>query len=314
MNRRDFIAGGISLATAFALSRSCAQSHDPTGIHELDVRQREIDEVLPRDFAAYWKAGSPMPAESVAAYTSRFPAIARLESAFEKVMREVKETVVTDLNRPAVWYLYNMGVIVKTPKTLFSIDLHHRRAEEFAPIMDFALITHNHGDHYTERFKDAMDRIQHKPVVNNFFCNYGVKDRGQGGYTRAKGKVLQYGDVKITTGLCDHNSYLIDYTSTYEIHIGSYTIFHSGDCCDHAKFNLVRRPDMWIFHPYCGMDVVKGCREAVRPKLAVIAHLQEMGHAKGRYRWTYSDGLKQKTALEKAAFSARMPLWGERLA
>jgi hypothetical protein len=53
MNRRDFIAGGISLASAFALSRSCAQSHDPTGIHELDVRQREIDEVLPRDFAAY---------------------------------------------------------------------------------------------------------------------------------------------------------------------------------------------------------------------------------------------------------------------
>ena len=143
MNRRDFIAGGISLASAFALSRSCAQSHDPTGIYELDARQREIDAVTPGDFAAYWKPGSSMPAKSVAAYTSRFPAIARLESAFEKVVSEVKETVVTDLNRPAVWYLYNMGVIVKTPKTLFSIDLHHRRAEEFAPMPDFALVTHS---------------------------------------------------------------------------------------------------------------------------------------------------------------------------
>lgn len=314
MNRRDFIAGGISLATAFAISRSDAQSHGPTGIPELDARQREIDAVAPGDFAAYWKPGSRLPEEEVAAFTSRFPAIGRLESAFEKVMREVKETVVTDLDRPAVWYLYNMGTIVKTPKTVFSIDLHHRRAEEFAPVLDFALITHNHGDHYTERFKDAMDRVQRKPVVNNFFCNYGVKDRRLGGYTRAKGKVLQYGDVKITTGLCDHNLYLVDYTSTYEIHIGGYTIFHSGDCHSHAKFDLVRRPDMWIFHPYCGMDAVKGCQEAVRPKLAVIAHLQEMGHAKGRYRWTYNDGLKQKNALEKAGFRACMPLWGERLA
>ena len=314
MNRRDFVAGGISLAAAFAFRRGEAQMHSPTGIPELDIRQSEIDSVAPRDFAAYWKMGSQASSAEVSAYVSRLPAIGRLECAFEKVMREVKETAVTDLDRPAVWYLYNMGTIVKTPKTVFSIDLHHRRAEEFAPILDFALITHNHGDHYTERFKNAMDRIERKPVVNNFFCNYGVKDRKMGGYTRSKGKVLRYGDVEIVTGLCDHNSYLVDYTSTFEIHIGSYTIFHSGDCCDHGKFELVRRPDMWIFHPYCGMDVVKGCREAVRPKLAVIAHLQEMGHAKGRYRWTYNDGLRKKASLEKAGFCARMPLWGERLA
>jgi L-ascorbate metabolism protein UlaG (beta-lactamase superfamily) len=207
-----------------------------------------------------------------------------------------------------------MGVIVKTPKTMFSVDLHHRRAEDFAPFLDFALITHNHSDHYTERFKDAMDRIQRKPVVNNFFCNYGVKDRSLGGYTRAKRKVLEYGDVKVITGLCDHNWYLIDYTTTFEVHIGNFTLFHSGDCCSHAKFDLSRRPDMWVFHPRCGMDAAKACRETVRPKLAVIAHLQEMGHAKGRYRWTYRDGLNQKADIEAAGFTARMPLWGERLA
>jgi L-ascorbate metabolism protein UlaG (beta-lactamase superfamily) len=226
----------------------------------------------------------------------------------------VSQVVVTDINRPAIWYLYNMGLIVKTPKTMFSIDLHHRRAEDFAPFLDFALITHNHSDHYTERFKDAMDRIQRKPVVNNFFCNYGVKDRSLGGYTRAKRKVLEYGDVKVITGLCDHNWYLIDYTTTFEVHIGNFTLFHSGDCCSHAKFDLSRRPDMWVFHPRCGMDAAKACRETVRPKLAVIAHLQEMGHAKGQYRWTYRDGLNQKADIEAAGLTARMPLWGERIA
>lgn len=107
---------------------------------------------------------------------------------------------------------------------MFSIDLHHRRAEDFAPFLDFALITHNHGDHYTERFKEAMDRVQRKPEVNNLFSNYGVKDRSLGGYTRAKRKVLQYGDVKVVTGLCDHNSHLIDNTTTFEIHIGGFAL------------------------------------------------------------------------------------------
>ena len=313
INRREFAKYGFSFASAAVLRQTIAQSHASTGDANLDLRQREIDEVPSADFATYWKMGSQVRYPLVLAYASRFKAIGRLEKAFDQVFDEARAAVVTDINRPAIWYLYNMGLIVKTPKTMFSVDLHHRRAEDFAPFLDFALITHNHPDHYTERFKEAMDRIQRKPVVNNFFCNYGVKDRNLGGYTRAKRKVFEYGDVKVITGLCDHNSYLIDYTTTFEIHIGDFTLFHSGDCYSHAKFDLSRRPDMWVFHPFCGMDAAKACREAVRPKQAVIAHLQEMGHAKGRYRWTYCDGLNQKAKIESAGFAARMPLWGERL-
>ena len=62
------------------------------------------------------------------------------------------------------------------------------------------------------------------------------------------------------------------------------------------------------------MDPAAACREAIRPKLAVIAHLQEMGHAKGSYRWTFRDGLDEKDKIEQAGFAARMPLWGDRLA
>ena len=297
INRREFAKCGLLFASAAMLRQTMAQSHELTGDADLDLRQSEIDEVTPKDFTSYWKMGSSVQPSEILAYTSRFKAIGRLENAFDQVFDEARATVVTDINRPAIWYLYNMGLIVKTPKTMFSVDLHHRRAEDFAPFLDFALITHNHSDHYTERFKDAMDRIQRKPVVNNFFCNYGVKDRTLGGYTRAKRKEFLYGDVKVITGLCDHNWYLIDYTTTFEIHIGDFTLFHSGDCCSHAKFDLIRRPDMWVFHPHCGMKAAVACQETVRPKLAVIAHLQEMGHAKGRYRWTYRDGLNQKARV-----------------
>ena len=314
MNRREFTKGCVAAASAMALNQAMGQRHAPTGDVDLDSRQSEIDAIAPKDFMEYWMQGLQMKPEDLAARAEQFPVLKRLEAAFEKVFREAKDTTITDINRPAIWYVYNMGLVVKTPKTLFSIDLHHRRAEEFAPLLDFALITHNHDDHYTERFKVAMDRGQRKPVVNNFFDNYGVRDRKFGGYTRAKSKTFQYGDVKIITGLCDHNSYLIDYTTPFEVQIGDFTLYHSGDCYSHAKLHVSRQPDIWVFHPYCGMDVVKGCQEAIHPKLAVIAHLQEMGHAKGRYRWTYRDGLDVKARLEAAGFAARMPLWGDRLA
>ena len=32
------------------------------------------------------------------------------------------------------------------------------------------------GDQLAEQFKFAMDRVQHKPVVNNFLDNYGEHD------------------------------------------------------------------------------------------------------------------------------------------
>ena len=313
MNRREFAKGCVATASAMALGRVCAQKHAPTGDPDLDGRQDEIDAITPQDFEAYWKPGMQLPGDRLAEHVARFPVLGRLEAAFDKVFREAKDTVVEDIDRPAIWYVYNMGLVVKTPKTMFSIDLHHRRAEEFAPLLDFALITHNHNDHYTEQFKVAMDRVQRKPVVNNFFDNYGVRDRKLGGYTRAKTKTFVYGDVKIMTGLCDHNSYLVDYTTPFEVQIGNFTLFHSGDCSSQAKLHVSRQPDIWVFHPRCGMKAVEGCQEAVHPKTAVIAHLQELGHAKGRYRWTYRDGLDEKARLEAAGFSARMPLWGERL-
>ena len=311
--RRNFLNEASALSAMAAAGGVFGQSHESTGVAELELRQGEIDAITPSDFAAYWKPGLSLPPERLSGMVTRFPVLGRLEAAFEKVAQEAKYTVVDDVSHPAVWYVYNMGLIVKTPQTLFSIDLHHRRAEELAPLLDFALITHNHNDHYTERFKYAMDRLQHKPVVNNFFDNYGVADRKNGGYTRAK-KTFHFGDVTIKTGLCDHNSYLIDYTTTFEIQMGDFTLFHSGDCSSHAKLKVSRSPDIWVFHPRCGMNVAEACEAAIRPKKAVIAHLQELGHSKGRWRWTYRDGLNEKAKIEGVGFPAIMPLWGERIA
>ena len=294
MTRKDFLrelgAGAIcAAASGCAGFRRFARN-------DFDALQDEIDLVTGADFRRYCDTGE-----------IRFEAIRRLDEAFDRVLAEVKETAVSD--RPVVWFLYNMGVVVKTKQTCFSVDLMHPRAPELTPLLDFALITHNHGDHYTREFYRAMDG-GHKTVINNFECNYGVKNWGKdGGYTRAK-KTFRIKDVEIKTDLTDHNGYLVDFTSTFEISAGGLRIFHSGDCSNVGKLNPAVSPDLWIVHPRCGMNIADGFKK-FRPKMTVVAHLNELGH--DRWRWTWNDGLFEKCKIESLGGEAVVPKWGERL-
>ncbi len=313
MTRMQFLKGAAALGATAAVRRGLAD--EGAGVDSMDFRaafQREIDDITPADWSPYYKAGSSLDAATGARVRARLPALQRYEDAFDKVVAEIKATEVTD--RPAVWLVYNMGIIVKTPRSLFSVDLQHRRAEELAPLLDFALITHNHGDHYTDRFYHAMDGVQKKTVVSNFKDNYGAHfaKRHPGGYTRAE-KTFEFGDVTVRTSYTDHNSYLVDYTTVFEMTCGGFTIYHSGDCSNAAKLKPVSpNPDLWLVHPRCGMQPVDGAR-AVNPKLTVVAHLNELGHPKGRARWTWADGEAAKTKLAEAGYAAVVPLWGDRL-
>ena len=304
MTRSEFLKAAGSAAILAATGESFGSETAIGAKTDYAALQAEIDEVTPQDFKAY------LDGEWDWFGLSRKAALQRLDDAFDKVLAEVKSAVVTD--KPAVWLVYNMGVIVKTKKACFSIDLKHRKALEIAPLLDFALITHNHGDHFTGEFYRAMNGAG-KTVISNFKDNYGAHRTkgGVGGYTRVP-KVFKFGDVEIRTSLTDHNGYLVDFTTAFEVHVGKYTIYHSGDCSNVAKLNPTRRPDLWIVHPYCGMETDRGV-EKMKPQLTVIAHLNELGHARDRWRWTWDDGFKAKTQAEKVGGAAIVPVWGERI-
>ena len=306
-SRRDFIAGvGMTLATGMS---GCV-----TGVRDVETDgsglaqwQRDIGEVTPRDYFAYLNGGDV-----------NFSALKRLDCAFDKVLEEANGAKVSDI--PAVWLVYNMGIVVKSRETLFSVDLCHRRADEIAPLLDFALITHNHNDHYTTKFYDTMDWTLHKTVVSNFADNYGARANPYhdgkpsefgGGYTRG-GKAFKFRDVEIKTYVSDHNSYLLGYTMPFEITIGGFTIFHSGDSAKVEQLNPSRTPDLWFVHPRVGLKVEDGIRR-FHPKTTVISHLNEFTHPKGHCRWTWNDGLVEKSRVEFAGGRAIMPLWGERV-
>ena len=256
--RRDFLFGGAAAVAASTTFPSVATSAtDPADARPASVPVRRSEErqsalitkwdeateaVSPKIYCAYLRDGD----------TRGYKALMANALAFEKVMREVKATVVTG-DVPAIWSVYNMGYIVKTRESLFSIDLNHRRGTEFAPLLDFALVTHNHGDHWRKDFYNAMTE-RGKVVVSNFLDNprfnemKGDSEKGVGTY--------KIKDVEIRTSLIDHNDepWGIDFTMAFEIRIGKWLLYHTGDSGRGTEPKLVTpwgRPDLWLFFPGC---------------------------------------------------------------
>ena len=304
-SRREFLRNAVMLAGAGAAAPLMAAGNAP-GEDAIAVWDRETELVSPADYLAYRRDGR----------TRGFASLEKLEAAFAKVMREVKETVVTG-DVPAVWSVYNMGYIVKTRESLFSIDLNHRRAVEFVPMLDFALITHNHGDHWQRDFYEAMDGA-HKTVVSNFLDNYGAgwKDAAAGGYVRGV-KTFRFKDVELRTSLIDHNRYLIDFTMAFEVRIGGFVLYHTGDSGSGTEPKLRTawgRPDLWLFFPGCGIDTAKAVAK-VNAKRIVFGHLWELGH-KQRHRGRLDERLIRPRlvwAKEAGCRDVSLAFWGDRI-
>lgn len=306
MTRRKFIESATSAAAVTAATGSFAAPAAAGDRYR--ATQALIDQVRGADYARY----CTLPVEQGEANDRlgrfKFPVLVELEEAFDRVVEAVKTTTVTD--KPAVWHVYNMGTVVKTRETCFAIDLRHRRGHELAPLLDFAVITHNHGDHFTEEFYRAMNGAK-KMVISNFKDNYAAYfAKKPAGYVRGK-KTFAVKDVTVRASLTDHNGYLIDYTTAVEITIGDFVLLHTGDCANVGKVDRASaNPDLWIVHPYCGTKTEEAVK-TVNPKLTVLAHLNELGHDKWRFGW--KDGFSVKKKVEAAGYQAIVPLWGDRI-
>ena len=296
MTRNEFIksVSAVAVMSAFGKAFGAEVPSD-----RYTALQAQIDEVTPKMYFDYQKRRQADKA-----------ALQRLDAAFDKVLKEVRETIVTD--KPAIWLVYNMGVIVKTREACFSIDLRHRRAPEIAPLLDFALITHSHGDHFTEDFYRAMDGAG-KTVISNFKENVGAKSgNAECGLTKGK-RIFKLKDVEIRTALVDHSKTLIDFITSFEISVGKWRLFHAGDAADEGKLNPVQSPDLWMVHPYCNeWPITKGVKK-FSPKLTAVLHLNEFSHPHGQCRWTWADGFRAKADVEKSGGAAIVPLWGDRI-
>lgn len=263
--------------------------------------QRSVDRLEARDFNDYFNGS----AENAARWIKERGVLRFLDSGFDKILREVPTTEVAE-GTVVFWQIYNMGYVVKTPTQTFAVDVKHRRAPELAPLVDFTLITHNHGDHFTRSFIQAMEAAG-KPVVSNFLDNRWKTGPDGGEYA--------FGDAKIRVNLVDHNANLRRFVSTYEVDCGAASgnrvLYHVGDACNFAQLTPEKPVDVFIPHLAVGLDVPKCVKETLKPKLTLLSHILELGHEIDKWRWSYKYGLG--ICAKCASDSVLLPVWGEKI-
>ena len=172
---------------AVKLLRGTTMFDDAKRAPALAVVQRAIDRmVASRDFTAAMNDATPK--ATVDALLAKYPVMRWYDESFDRILGEFEATTVTG-DTPAIWYLYNMGVVVKTKTCSFGIDICHRKAARLAKHLDFLLVTHNHGDHLNMRLIGAMSGAG-KPVISNFHLAWDW-------YCRDMEKTFKYKDVTI---------------------------------------------------------------------------------------------------------------------
>ena len=222
--------------------------------------------------------------------------------ALEKLLQEIPATKVKK-GQVVMWQLYNMGYVVKTDKQCFGIDLYHKHAEKLAPMIDFMLITHNHGDHYSKALVEKLER-DGKAVYSNFRDN---------GHKVKTGDDFTVGNISIKVTTVDHNATLKNFVNTYEVNCydakgKDYVIFFTGDAHNYEQLNPTGKVNLFVPHLAVGLNMPKAV-EKIAPTEVLMSHILELGHSITKWRWSYEYGIAECEKLERRG--VYLPVWGE---
>lgn len=262
-----------------------------------DYMQTVIDKTLTAEYMKFFENVSE---------TTKNPVLLFYDQTLDRIIQQIAN------EKPApgtvsIWYLYNMGFIIKTPTVCFGVDINHHRGLKLEPYLDFLVITHNHNDHYTIPLMHAMTANK-KMVISNFFPNPG--------YTKAASKTHEIKGVTIHCGESDHNRFLKKFTMPMEIVCPTgnrkFVFFTSGDTCHHSFLERKSdKIDLYAVHPYNGMIALEAAKK-IDADLTFIVHLHEMTHEYNKWRWKYADGRRVLNDFQKQNRKAYIPVWGEK--
>lgn len=274
----------------------------PARTEALDVLQKAADSLTSEAFQEYVRKAGP---ESARERESESLTLWFYNDSFDRVLRDFQATRVAP-GSLAIWHIYNMGYLFKTPTRSYGIDLYHRRAAELAPHLDALFITHNHGDHFWKPLIDAMEAAG-KPVISNF---------RPGAWRWKEPGVHEAAGLSVRVRQVDHNRTLLKFVNIYEINFGPETgncvVLHTGDACAPAQFEVKNPVDIFIPHIRVGMNIEEAVRDYVHPRYVLMSHVLELGHPVGKARWSYRNGLDDCARVTSCP-NVWMPVWGEKL-
>lgn len=295
----------LDAARAFLQALPTTAHHAPERRQRLAVIQAATDELDPATYLEYMTAALRDPAH--ADKLERAGALYYLASCTRSALADIRTTRVT--SGVAIWYLYNMGYVVKTPDSCFGIDICLRDGARLAPDLDFLLITHEHRDHSTADLLDAMLTAR-KPVVTRWY---------PGSTVITTPTELQFGTTRVRVEIGDHHREQPGQTDNmlmYQITCGNpkapFTLYHSGDGNNADKIHPDRPVDVFIYHVSVGLDA-RAAVTRVDPRATFVSHVLELGHSPKppqpwRWSFAYAFGVaKGLTPRNTFVFS-----WGER--
>jgi len=232
----------------------------------------------------------------------KYPILYYLRNSENQAFDEIRNTKITSGLR--VWQLYNIGIIVKTPEKCFSIDLNSRFAEKMIDVLDFAIVSHTHSDHYTMSFIKAMVDAG-KPVYGTwqYFKSKNIN-------VILKDKTVSIGplQVKFTMSSQGTTPCLITQIS-FGSSTNSFVLIHSGDIDKLEGLPSGEKVDLYILNTDSGMDSVPAVLK-VNPNVAVFSHLLEMSHTNNqRLNYKYAASKNQEIKTGQGLFLT----WGESL-
>ena len=239
--------------------------------------------------------------------------------SFNKIRKEIKSTKVPQ-GKVALWNVYNMGYIVKTPKHLFGIDIVHKHIEEIAKDLEFVLVTHKHGDHNDGHANNQLALGESK-IIAGFNLPKPCVWQGKLLAWEYVDEVdrIKIGDIVINCKRVDHNrnEWGKKFVTTYEIDCGIDTdhtvIFHTGDAHNYEQLEVEKKPDFFIFHLSVGLRIQQAI-DKIKPEYAVFSHAYEMGHSVQKWRWTIDDVLTRVNKIENFDKDHLLyPVWGDKM-
>ena len=293
----------------YRLWKTDPMSPDEERIALLQIMQSYTDRLPPDEFKAYLDASDDVVEEM----EEQYEALSCYRYAFNHVLDGLKYDTVED-GSVAIWLLYNMGFVVKTPSTAFGVDLNHRMAEEFAPYLDFLCVTHNHSDHTCTELMQAMADAG-KPVLSNFW-------QGSSAYCSTVPTNYAIGSCRITTAITDHNEELRNFVTVFRIECGQdaggFSFMHCGDSSfDENQFGNVEGGDLDLLVLRHGgreeNNILGTGAGQVSPEYVLLSHVVELRHQIGEspIRFTIPDTFDNAENVK--CDRTYLPFWGEKI-
>jgi len=261
----------------------------------LDRCQLDLTAAGWNTYRGAWKNNPKLADKMEASY----PILYYLRKATQNAFKEIKKTRVTQ--GFVLWHIYNMGYVIKTKDACFAIDLVARDSEKLAGILDFAICSHIHTDHFDAPFLDAMTAA-HKPVFSPFY-EKGTVVRSTGEY--------HFGDVtiRLTTSCQQPNVPVLISQINLGADANNYTLYDIADARPLEDLNPDRPVNLFILHIQNGLNIFDAVAR-VKPDATLYAHELELGHDINQYRWTYDHACRK---IQHQPHDGTLVLtWGEK--